>query len=146
MSKHQIWAWSRETQFSPHLMVADHLSLSLNPVPHCLDTKCCFSSSCYQMLSNGRQPSSQSWGSTDSAEKLGSPAQISQELVSECGQSFCGDSWEDWLFSCRERAVRKSRKDQGSRWWSACCSDEPAIFCLFLGNQIPLLHWGLRDQ
>lgn len=44
-------------QFSAHLIVADHLSLSLDPVPHCLDAKICFSlafsSSYYQMLSNG---------------------------------------------------------------------------------------------
>lgn len=43
-------------QFSPHLMVADHLSLPLDPVAHCLDAKLCFSSSCYQMLSNGGWP------------------------------------------------------------------------------------------
>lgn len=143
-------------KFSPHLIVADHLLLSLDPVPRCLDAKLLFNSCCCcKMLSSGWWPFEERGSPALWAEPLRtvlrSWALLLRSLRNWClnvarasGEKW--DSWEDWLFPCREseNKLEKGEKTRVLRavsllqWWASY------FFFLFLGNQVPLLHWGSK--
>lgn len=94
--------------FQRALIVADHLLLSLDPVPRCLDAKLLFNSCCCcKMLSSGWWPFEERGSPALWAEPLRtvlrSWALLLRSLRNWClnvarasGEKW--DSWEDWLF------------------------------------------------